>query len=322
MRTARLGYAAHFHLASRLGRFDLYHEPNLVPFATALPTVVTVHDLSVILYPHWHPADRVKRYEQAFSRGIAAAAHILVDSEAVRQETIRHLGLAPSRVTTVLMGVGSQFRLQSPAEIATVRERLALPPRYLLYVGTVEPRKNLTTLLRAFCDLPAELRSQCPLILGGAWGWKSEPERELFESEARHRGVRYLGYVADEDLPALYAGALALMYPSHYEGFGLPPVEAMACGSVAIASTADAVREVVGSHAIQIEPGDLEGWRQAMRSAIADPDYLAPYRRGGVAYAARFSWEQAATTTLDVYRRVLGLPSTSSGDRPLSAGAA
>ena len=304
---ARTGYSAHFHTVARLGRFDLYHEPNLVPFRVPLPTVVTVHDLSVILFPQWHPADRVRRFEQAFARGVASAAHILVDSDAVRSEAIRVLGLAPDRVTTVHCGIAPTFRPQTAGVVEAVRNRLGLPRRYLLYVGTVEPRKNLTTLLRAFCELPAELRERCPLVLGGAWGWKSEPERELYESEARHKGARYLGYVADEDLPGLYAGAEALFYPSHYEGFGLPPVEMMACGGAAVVSTADAVREVVGTRAPVLDPADTAGWREAMRRVISDREYLAPYRAGGVAHAARFGWENAAGMTLRVYREVLGI---------------
>lgn len=306
LHVARSAYGFHFHSIARLGGFDLYHEPNLVPFRVPLPTVVTVHDLSVILFPNWHPADRVKRYEQAFARGIEAAAHILVDSDAVRSEAIRVLGLSPERVTTVHCGIAPTFQPQSPEAIAVVRSRLNLPPRYLLYVGTVEPRKNLTTLLRAFCDLPANLRESCPLVLGGSWGWRSEPERELFESEARHKCVRYLGYVADENLPGLYAGAEALFYPSHYEGFGLPPIEMMATGGAAVVSTADAVREVVGKQAIQIEPGDLDGWREALRRSIVDRDYLAAFRGRGVAHAAQFSWSEAARSTIHVYRRVLG----------------
>lgn len=304
---ARAGYAAHFHAVARYGRFDLYHEPNLVPFCVPLPTVVTVHDLSVLLYPQWHPAERVRRYERAFARGVAAADHILVDSDAVRAEALRLLGLPPGRVTTVHCGISPAFRPQPPAVVAAVRARFGLPSRYLLYVGTIEPRKNLTTLMRAFCDLPAALREACPLVLGGAWGWKSEPERELFEREGRQRGVRYLGYVADEDLPGLYAGAEALFYPSHYEGFGLPPVEMMACGGAAVVSTAAAVREVVGSQAPQIDPGDLAGWREALRRVITDPDYLAPYRRGAVAHAARYSWAAAARRTFAVYQSVLGM---------------
>jgi glycosyltransferase involved in cell wall biosynthesis len=314
-RLARSIYATHFHAVARVGRFDLYHEPNLVPFRVPLPTVVTVHDLSVLLFPQWHPAERVKRYEQAFARGVETAAHILVDSDAVRSEALRVLGLATDRVTTVHCGIAPSFRPQSREEVAAVRARLALPSQYLLYVGTVEPRKNLTTLLRAFCDLPAELRETCPLVLGGTWGWKSELERELFESEARHKGVRYLGYVADDDLPGLYAGAEGLFYPSHYEGFGLPPIEMMACGGAAVVSTADAVREVVGTQAPLLEPGDLAGWRDAMRRTITDREFLAQYRGRGVAHASRFSWDRAAEMTLDVYRRVLGISTQTSPSR-------
>jgi len=310
---ARTGYSLHFHTAARIGQFDLYHEPNLVPFRVALPTVVTVHDLSVLLFPEWHPAERVKRYEQAFARGIETAAHVLVDSHAVRSEALRILGLAPERVTTVPCGIDPNFRVQSPEEVNAVRTRLALPSRYLLYVGTIEPRKNLTTLLRAYCDLPGNLRDDCPLILGGSWGWKSEPERELFENEARHRGVRYLGYVADQDLPGLYAGAEALFYPSHYEGFGLPPVEMMACGGLAIVSTAAAVREVVGTAAQMLDPNDLPAWREAMRTVIAERDSFVGYRFSGIANASRFTWENAARQTYSVYQNVLGLAPAASG---------
>ncbi len=215
---ARGLYAAHFHLAARLGRFDLYHEPNLVPFAVPIPTVVTVHDLSVLLYPQWHPPERVRRHEAAFARGVARAAHILVDSEAVRQEAVRHLGVSPVCVTTVYCGIAEHFRPASSAAIAALRQRWHLPPRYLLYVGTIEPRKNVLTLLRAYCDLPPTVREHCPLVLGGLWGWKSEPERQFWEEIGQHRGVRYLGYVADEDLPALYSGATALLSPSITRG--------------------------------------------------------------------------------------------------------
>jgi alpha-1,3-rhamnosyl/mannosyltransferase len=205
------------------------------------------------------------------------------------------------------MGIGENFCPQSSESIAAVRFRTGLPDRYLLYVGTVEPRKNLSTLLRAYCDLPGELRASCPLVIGGSWGWKSEAERQLFEGEARDKGVRYLGYIADDDLPALYAGALALLYPSFYEGFGLPPVEAMACGTPAIVSTADAVREVVGAQALLIDPADLSGWRDALKRTVADADYLAEYRLGAVSHAAQFRWKRSASITLSVYRRVLDI---------------
>ncbi|HEY3787624.1 MAG TPA: glycosyltransferase family 1 protein, partial [Urbifossiella sp.] len=311
---AKAAYRAHFQAAARWGNFDLYHEPNFVPIRTHLPTVVTVHDLSVLLHPEWHPADRVAFHEKHFRKGIDAAEHVIVVSRAVRREMIEVMGMPPDRVSAIHNGIGEQYFLGNPgpqqAAISTLAgasgSRPGLPSRYLLAVGTIEPRKNLLTLLKAFCDLPAEARSACPLVIAGGWGWKSEPERELFETQAKPRGAIHLGYVADADLPALYSNAEALLYPSFYEGFGLPPVEMLACGGGVIASTAAAVREVVGGHAMLLDPHDLTGWRDAMLKVIREPDCLEDFRRGGVPHARRFSWERAAENTLGVYRRVLG----------------
>ena len=303
---AKAGYAAHFRAAAHLGRFDLYHEPNFVPFRTSLPLVVTVFDLSVLLFPQWHPAERVKAHEAAYARGLALADHVIVGTEAVRAEAQRHLGLAADRVTAMLCGVGPQFRPQPVEVVAAARAKYRLPPRYMLYVGTIEPRKNVATLLRAFCHLPAHLRASCPLVLAGGWGWKAEAERTLFDGEAKHRGAIHLGYVPDADLPALYTGAAALLYPSFYEGFGMPPVEAMACGTPAVTSTADAVREVVGRHALTLDPHDFAGWRHALWQVASDPAFLDDYRRGGPARAATFTWEACARVVHGVYRRVLG----------------
>jgi alpha-1,3-rhamnosyl/mannosyltransferase len=304
---ALFGYAAHFQTVARLGRFDLYHEPNFVPFRTGLPLVVTVFDLSVLLFPQWHPIERVRAHEATFARGVSLADHVIVGTEAVRGEVRRHLGLAPNRVTAMLCGVGPQFKPQSGEVVAALRAKHGLPARYTLYVGTIEPRKNIGTLLRAFCDLPTELREKCPLVLAGGWGWKAEAERELFHGKARHKGAIHIGYVPDADLPALYAGADALLYPTFYEGFGMPPVEAMACGTPAVTSTADAVREVVGSHALQLDPNDLPGWRAVLARIATDPVFLDEYRRRGPAHAATFTWDACAGAVHRVYRKVLGL---------------
>ena len=313
---AKAAYRGHFRAVARWGGFDLYHEPNFVPIRTHLPTVVTVHDLSVFLYPEWHPADRVAFHERHFRRGIATADHVIVVSEAVRREMIDVLGFPADRVTAIHNGIGDQFRPQPPEAVEATRRKLGLPPRYFLAVGTIEPRKNIGTLLRAFCDLPAEIRASCPLVLAGGWGWKSDRERELFETEARHRGAIHLGYVDDADLPGLYGGAAALLYPSFYEGFGLPPVEMLACGGGLIASTAAAVREVVGGRAVLLDPHDLEGWREAMRRVAIEADYLAMTCRGGMAHARRFTWEAAARKTLTVYQRVLGIAEPAPELRP------
>jgi alpha-1,3-rhamnosyl/mannosyltransferase len=308
---AKAAYRVHFQAAAGWGNFDLYHEPNFVPIDTHLPTVVTVHDLSVVLHPERHPADRVAFHEKHFHRGIAAADHVIVVSESIREEVMATLGLPADRVTAVHNGIGHQFRPQASEVVEALRRKLNLPSRYFLAVGTIEPRKNIATILRAFCDLPTSIREACPIVLAGGWGWKSERERDLFEDEARHRGVIHLGYVDDADLPAIYSGADALLYPSFYEGFGLPPVEMLACGGAVIASTAAAVREVVGGHAVLLESHDLDGWREAMRRAVAEPGWLDSTRSGGQAHASPFTWEAAARRTTAVYRQVLGLEAVS-----------
>ncbi|MFL5338831.1 MAG: glycosyltransferase family 4 protein, partial [Gemmataceae bacterium] len=260
-----------FALASRRG-YDLYHEPNFIPWPSDLPTVVTVHDLSVLLHPEWHPAHRVAFHERHFERSLARCRHVLTDSECVRREIISAVGLPPERVTGIPIGVRDDFRPLSEEEIRPVLKRLGLPATFLLHVGTIEPRKNHLTLLKAYCDLPAALRNQHPLVLVGPWGWNYAAVRDFYESEARHRGVIHLGYLSDDVLPALYNAARALVYPSYYEGFGLPPAEMLACGGAVLASTAPTLREVLGNCAWYHDPDDLAGWRDAMAAVLTDDD--------------------------------------------------
>lgn len=300
-RMARAALGVAFRRACEQDSFDLYHEPNFIPFHCDVPTIVTIHDLSVVLYPEWHPAERVRVYERQFESGLAQAVHIITDTQFLRRQIIDRLGVHASRVTAVPLGVGPEFGSASAEDIAAVRRRYELPERYLLFVGTIEPRKNLAMLLRAYCDLPGALRDACPLVLAGGWGWKSEFVADLYVNEARSKGVRCLGYTPDESLPALYAGARALVYPSLYEGFGLPPVEMLACGGAVISSTADVLREVLGKHAHFLDAGDRTGWRLAMSRAITDDSWLDLLRRGGAHRAARFTWSRCARETVAVY---------------------
>jgi alpha-1,3-rhamnosyl/mannosyltransferase len=161
-------------------------------------------------------------------------------------------------------------------------------------------------LLRAYCALPQPVRHQCPLLLVGSWGWNSRAVAEYYHAEARHRGVRHVGYVAEQHLPALYNGARALLFPSHYEGFGLPPLEMMACGGAALASTAGAVAEVVGGAAELIHPADQAGWIQAMRRVIVDEDWWCSLRKGSLEAARPYTWERCARKTWNVYRSLYG----------------
>lgn len=303
--TAKFGIRTHFAAYSRCFRFDLYHEPNFVPLPTRLPTVITVHDLSVLKYPEWHPADRVRYHQKHFLKGLSRAAHVIVVSEAVRQEMIADLNCPAERVSTVHNGIGSQFVPQPPKQMASARRELGLPEKFFLCVGTIEPRKNLGTVLRAFIDLPASVRQACPLLLAGPWGWRADADRELFEGAGRAAGARHLGYVSAEQLPLLYGAARVLLYPSHYEGFGLPPIEMLACGGAVLASTASALREVMGPIGKLMEPSDVSAWRDAMHRVALDDDYRNELAAGGIAHSQQFNWPRAAQETIAVYRKVL-----------------
>jgi alpha-1,3-rhamnosyl/mannosyltransferase len=174
----------------------------------------------------------------------------------------------------------------------------------LLYLGTIEPRKNLLVLLRAYCALPERVRADWPLVLVGGWGWNTTDVADYLHREARHRGVLHLGYLPEEHVAAVYNGARALVYPSLYEGFGLPPIEMMACGGAVLASTAGAITETVGRRAHLIDPADVDGWRDAMRRVVEDDDWWNTLRTGVTSVARPFTWERCAADTLRVYHQL------------------
>jgi len=262
----------------------------------------------VLLYPQWHPAERVKRFEKYFRRGLDQCRHLIAVSASGRDEIVRTLGVPAARVTAIYNGVRPGL---GPLPAGAVREalaRLGLPASYLLHLGTVEPRKNVLTLLRAYCALPAALRSRHPLVLAGGWGWRAGDVAAYYQETARHRGAVHLGYVADADLAALYGGARALAAPSWYEGFGLPPVEMLACGGAVLASAIGPHKETCGGRAWLVEPGDEGGWHDALRRVLADDGWWQGLRRGAAGAARPFTWDACARDTLDAYHSVLGRP--------------
>lgn len=302
--------ARHFAVVCARRHYDLYHEPNFIPLPVNCPTVSTLHDLSVVRHPEWHPADRVRHFERELPRALKECVHFITVSEFVRQEVIGTLGIAPARVTAVHNGVRSGLRPIGSEAVARTLKSLHLPSRYLLHVGTIEPRKNVLMLLRAYCSLPSLLRERWPLLLVGGWGWGTSAVAAYWREHARHRGVILSGYVADRHLAALYSGARALVYPSLYEGFGLPPLEMMACGGAVLASTAGAVVETAGGQAHLIPAQDVDGWRFAMERVLTDDDWWQSLRRGAVEAAAPYTWDRCAAATLRVFRSVAGKPAT------------
>jgi alpha-1,3-rhamnosyl/mannosyltransferase len=283
------------------GGYDLYHEPNYLPWSGPVPTIITVHDLSVLRHPDWHPIDRVRHYEAHFVRAVQHARHLIAVSEFTRQEIIHFLGIAPERVTTVYNGYNTHLRPMSPAELEQARHTYQLPEQYILAIGTIEPRKNLSMLMHAYCALPRAVRDRCPLLLVGPWGWRSTAVQDFFHTTARHANVRHLGYLPAAALCAVYCGARALAYPSHYEGFGLPPLEMRACGGAVLASSADVHQELFTDQADLLAANDQASWTEALHRIITDDDYHTYRCQNGPTFAKQYTWQRAAQSTYAVY---------------------
>jgi len=244
-RAARALQQRRFTQGAREGGIQLYHEPNYLAFRFDGPTVVTVHDLSWVRYPEMHPAVRVRMMDALMPRVIAGAARIIADSEFTRGEVIAHYGVAPGRVSSVLLGVTDEFRPVPKEDCAPELAARGLEHgRYILAVGTLEPRKNLATAIAAFRRLPDAVRRRFPLVIAGMPGWGERLPPGVREMAAQGE-LRIAGFVPQAGLPALYSGARLFVYPSLYEGFGLPPLEAMACGVPVVVSRRASLPEVV-----------------------------------------------------------------------------
>lgn len=297
------GYRAYFRM--RTSGYALYHEPNHIPMRCRLPTVTTIHDLSVIMHPEWHPADRVRWYEREFDAGVRQTSAFIAASQFTRREMLSRLRVPPERVFVTYQAARAAFQPASPATIAATRAALDLPVRFFLYVGTLEPRKNVEGLLDSYAALPARLRREHPLLIAGAWGWKADALRAKLNARELGRDVRLLGYLHDPELATLYSACTALVWPTWYEGLGLPPLEAMACGAPVIVSNVASLPEVVGNAGALLDPRDPPAWTDAMRRTAEDDDYRAAARSAGIAQAARFTWERFIQGTLDAYRCAL-----------------
>lgn len=283
----------------------VYHAPNymLTPFAG--PSVSTVHDLSHINHPEFHPANRIAFFNKEFPRTLRQATHFITVSEFVRQEMIQLLGVAPERVTVVYNGVYRSYRPRSHAELGPVLEKYGLVGTpYLLVVATLEPRKNLERLLDAFDRLPARLRERHPLVLVGRRGWHNEElDRRLARFQARGQ-ARHLGYIPEQELPLIYAGSHAFAFPSIYEGFGIPIIEAMASGVPVLTSDSSAMPEVAGGAALLTPPDDVEVMTSALERLLDDPQLRHDLATRGMERASLFSWQRCVEETVAVYRKI------------------
>jgi glycosyltransferase involved in cell wall biosynthesis len=284
----------------------LFVPSHVLPIAHPRRSVVTVHDLGHRFYPEAHTPGQRRYLEWSTRYHVSSAAHLLADSEATRRDLVQHYGADEARITVVHLGVDPALRpVVDPAELDRVRSKYGLAPSYLLYVGTLQPRKNLVRLIEAFAEVcrASDVPSDLQLVLAGKKGWLYQEILERGRELGVEARIVFPGFVAEADLAALYSGACLFVMPSLYEGFCMPVLEAMACGTPVACSTASSLPEVVGDAALLYDPHSVREMTDAMLRLLRE-DGL---RRSMIAHGARraraFTWERAARQVLAILER-------------------
>jgi glycosyltransferase involved in cell wall biosynthesis len=285
----------------RLNGADVFHGVlNVAPLFCPTPSVITIHDLAFLSFPQTFR--RINRSYLSWATRASAkrATRILAVSEATKAEIVRLLGIAPAKIVVTYDACDPRFVPPDPAELAAFRRRKGLPERFVLFLGTLEPRKNLPTLIDAYAKIATS--TDAPLLIGGGKGWLYD---EIFaRAQALGLGdkLRFVGYIDGQEQPLWYAAATVFAFPSLYEGFGMPPLEAMACGTPVVTSTTSSLPEVVGDAGLTVDPRDPDALAAAMLRLLNDAELRAELRERGLRQARRFSWRETAERTLAAYR--------------------
>jgi glycosyltransferase involved in cell wall biosynthesis len=284
------------------------------PLRSPVPLVVTVHDLTTLLVPEYHRGIKARLYNALVTASARGADHLITDSFSSKLDIIDHLGMDEADVTAIYLGVGSQYTpgsgpgSDSLLDMAILR-KYDLPDFYILYLGGYELHKNVLTLLHAYTYVAQALGPDYPLVLAGRKPKAAPPTFPDYEEYIRRSNlsdrVRWIGFVDEDDKPVLYRNAEVFAFPSRHEGFGLPPLEAMACGTPVVASDSGSLPEVVGPAGFAVDPDDPRMMAGAIISLVMQEDLAADLRRQGPEQAAKFTWENTATETLLVYDRVM-----------------
>ena len=290
----------------RKASLDLFHGTNYeVPLWSKRRSVLTIHDLSILLHADTHRADLARRARRRLPLMARSASMIITATECVRREILEHLHVKADRVRVTPFAPRSGFQAMPAAQANQTKQRLGVEDKFLLFVGTIEPRKNLLTLVRAFDQIRRQTSRRPQLVVVGAEGWLTDELFAFIKESSISDRLRLTGYLDDDDLRALYSSCTVFVYPSVYEGFGLPPLEAMACGAPVIASNIATFQETLGSAAELVEPNDVEALARSIVEILDDEDRRRKLSRRGLERAPKFSWERTARLTLEAYREVL-----------------
>jgi glycosyltransferase involved in cell wall biosynthesis len=283
----------------------LYHATeHLLPLISHARSVFTLHDTAYLHFPQYHLLQNRLYLTLMMPRFIRRADAVVCVSEATRRDAVRFYNVPAEKLHVIYEGVEPRFAPFSHSPILkALQAKYNLPDRFILYVSTIEPRKNLTTLLKAYAVLH-QSQPEIGLVIAGGKGWLYESFFAELRALGLERQVQLLGYVLDEDLPALLNCADVFAYPSVFEGFGLPPLEAMACGAPVMVSNASSLPEVVGDAGLLLPPTDVQAWVEALRRVLNDSAFHAELRARGLHRAKQFTWEKAARATLKVYESV------------------
>lgn len=286
---------------------DLYHSNVwLYPASVGCPVLFTCYDLTFLTHPECHTFENKVHCATGTLQAHLAGAHFLSISQQTADQLHEHLEVSAKRMDVIYPAASEHFRkLDTDAVAKRLNERLGVDGEYFLAVGTIEPRKNLLRLLNAYGDLPNELRQRAPLILAGASGWHDETTLQEVLDRPELSTVRRLGRVSDEDLVDLYNGATVFVYPSLAEGFGLPVVEAMACGTAVLTSAVSATAEIAGDAALLVDPLDTGAITQGMATLLEDIERRRNLEAAGKLRAQDFSWQGAAEATRNLYHRLI-----------------
>jgi len=302
--------AAFPRTCGRLGA-DLAHVPYWAPpLRSPIPLVVTIHDLIPLVLRQYRGGVLQRLYTALVSGTARRARSVLTDSDAARRDILARLGLDPQLVRTVPLATADRYRPDpSPDDVAT-RAGYGLPDRYVLYLGGFDVRKNLVTALATYRWVGPAMGGDCPLVIAGSLperdtSFTPDPRRLMAQENVDERLVKFSGFVKESDKPALYRGAVAFIFPSLYEGFGLPPLEALACGTPVVGSDVASLPEVVGDGGVLLSPSDAEGMARALIRLASDESYRAAMSRRALEQAARFSWNRTARATWRAYCDVL-----------------